>query len=164
MQPSLISWSDLCWLKDVCDKKKKNTSEEYVETILPTPISRNELCRLKDNWISEARIYEEKKRKEYVDSIVEMIYSAAIKQARITPDDVFQFDLPNYYYQALDANKYFTPISAVADPYISNGQYTQTMKDIISKLKHLFPDCSHNNGWKKDAKDRWIYYIIIKWS
>jgi len=163
-------------------------------------ISRKELQELKGENDIKIQRESEKKREEYVKRVVDMIYSEAIKHAKneeTSTDGLFCFDLPNYYYQAVDnwavkahrqrmveeydnaplevfgkefKLKPYAPSlppelkDPPADPYMLNGTPTQTMKDIISKLKLVFPDCFHNYGWKQDAKQRWIYYIIIKWS
>jgi len=138
------------------------------------PIKKEELLNLKGYSEREEEKKRERCRIEYVNKIIVMIYNDVIKKAKESGNELI-YDLPNQDYEAIELWRETNHILKKPIPdvlkesykpniYMLNGNHTQTMKDIINTLKNLFPDCSHNNGWKKDNLNRWVYYILIKFN
>jgi hypothetical protein len=105
---------------------------------------------------------DEKKRKVFIDKIVQDIYNAAVNNARCTDNTSYNYALTNQ----------------------ESGFIAKNITEILERLQELFPDCAVEHTLMAEGRDRKLYnvatldnaaisfvtgikpcsYIVIDWS
>ena len=98
------------------------------------PVSRDAMLKLKGET-------DEEDRQKRIESIVQAVYTAAIRQARTSSDTIYRYQIPATN-RVLIGERYVSEEVATQLGISPSDFHEKNIPEILTRLRHLFPDCT----------------------